>query len=203
MTELTDELLADAGERMTKSVEATRNEFSSVRTGRASPGLLDRIVVDYYGAQTPLKQLATISAPEARLLTVQPYDQASIKSIEKAIMESDLGLTPSNDGNVVRLQIPELNEERRREMVKIVHGVGEQLIGQLSHVATRVPTRSPDTIRSMLRSSSMLKTWIGRPFSMHSVRAVRSMIRRRRSSASMWVISAMNSAAGSSRGSAV
>jgi ribosome recycling factor len=93
MTELTDELLADAGERMTKSVEATRTEFGSVRTGRASPALLDRIMVDYYGAATPLKQLATISAPEARLLTVQPYDQASIKSIEKAIMESDIGLT--------------------------------------------------------------------------------------------------------------
>ncbi len=86
MTELTDELLADAGERMTKSVEATRGEFASVRTGRASPALLDRIVVDYYGAATPLKQLATINVPEARLLTVQPYDQASIKAIEKAII---------------------------------------------------------------------------------------------------------------------
>ncbi len=98
---------------MTKSVEATRSEFASVRTGRASPALLDRIVVDYYGAPTPLKQLATISAPEARLLTVQPYDQASIKSIEKAIMESDIGLTPNNDGRLIRLAIPELNEERR------------------------------------------------------------------------------------------
>ena len=98
MSELTDELLADAGERMTKSVEATHSEFGSVRTGRASPALLDRIVVDYYGAPTPLKQLATINAPEARLLTVQPYDQASIKAIEKAIMESDIGLTPNNDG---------------------------------------------------------------------------------------------------------
>ena len=125
MTELTDELLADAGERMTKSVEATRNEFASVRTGRASPALLDRIVVDYYGAQTPLKQLATISAPEARLLTVQPYDQASIKSIEKAIMESDIGLTPNNDGRLIRMAIPELNEERRRELVKVVRHIAE------------------------------------------------------------------------------
>jgi ribosome recycling factor len=126
MTELTDELLADAAERMTKSVEATRTEFASVRTGRASPALLDRIVVDYYGAATPLKQLATISAPEARLLTVQPYDQASIKSIEKAIMESDIGLTPNNDGRLIRMAIPELNEERRRELVKVVHGIAEQ-----------------------------------------------------------------------------
>ena len=126
MTELTDELIADAGERMTKSVEATRNEFGSVRTGRASPALLDRIVVDYYGAPTPLKQLATINAPEARLLTVQPYDQASIKSIEKAIMESDIGLTPNNDGRLIRLGVPELNEERRRELVKVVRHIAEE-----------------------------------------------------------------------------
>src|SRR5689334_25206940 len=126
MTELTDELLADAGERMTKSVEATRTEFTSVRTGRASPALLDRIVVDYYGAATPLKQLATISAPEARLLTGQPYDQSSIKAIEKAIMESDVGLTPNNDGKLIRPGIPELNEERRRELVKVVRHSAKQ-----------------------------------------------------------------------------
>ena len=126
MTELTDELIADAGERMTKSVEATRNEFGTVRTGRASPGLLDRIVVDYYGAATPLKQLATINVPEARLLTVQPYDQASIKAIEKAIMESDIGLTPNNDGRLIRMTIPELNEERRRDLVKVVRHIAEE-----------------------------------------------------------------------------
>jgi len=126
MTEFTDELLADACERMAKSVEATRNEFGSVRTGRASPALLDRIVVDYYGAPTPLKQLATINAPEARLLTVQPFDQSSIKAIEKAIMESDIGLTPNNDGRLIRLNIPELNEERRRELVKVVRHIAEE-----------------------------------------------------------------------------
>src|ERR1700712_4234280 len=125
MSEMTDELIADAGERMAKSVEATRNEFGSVRTGRASPALLDRIVVDYYGAQTPLKQLATINAPEARLITVQPYDQSSIKVIEKAIMESDVGLTPSNDGKLIRLSVPELNEERRKELVKVVRNIAE------------------------------------------------------------------------------
>jgi ribosome recycling factor len=126
MTEMTNELLADAGDRMTKSVEATRSEFGSVRTGRASPALLDRIVVDYYGAPTPLKQLATISAPEARLLTLQPYDQSSIKAIERAIMESDVGLTPGNDGKLIRLTIPELNEERRRELVKVVRHIAEE-----------------------------------------------------------------------------
>jgi ribosome recycling factor len=125
MSELIDELLADAGERMQKSVEATRNEFSTVRTGRASPHLLDRIEVDYYGAVTPLRQLANISASEARLLTVTPYDKSSIKAIEKSIMESDVGLTPSNDGSVIRLTIPELTEERRRELVKVVHGIAE------------------------------------------------------------------------------
>ena len=126
MSELIDELLADAGERMQKSVEATRNEFSTVRTGRASPHLLDRIDVDYYGATTPLRQLASISASEARLLTVTPYDKSSIKAIEKSIMESDIGLTPSNDGSVIRLTIPELTEERRKELVRIVHGIPEE-----------------------------------------------------------------------------
>src|SRR5471030_3223017 len=104
---VTDELLEDAKDRMVKSVEAAQHEFSTVRTGRASPSLLDRVIVDYYGAMTPLNQLATISAPEARLITVQPYDKSSIKEIEKAINESDVGLNPSNDGNLVRLAVPE------------------------------------------------------------------------------------------------
>src|ERR671939_107831 len=125
MSELIDELLADAGERMQKSVDATRNEFSTVRTGRASPHLLDRIEVDYYGATTPLRQLANISASEARLLTVTPYDKSSIKAIEKSIMESDVGLTPSNDGSLIRLSIPELTEERRKELVKVVRNIAE------------------------------------------------------------------------------
>jgi ribosome recycling factor len=125
-SEMIDELLVDARERMARSVEAMRNEFGSVRTGRATPALLDRIFVDYYGAVTPLKQLATISAPEARLLTVQPYDRSSIKAIERAILESDVGLTPGNDGNVIRLSIPELTEERRHQLVKVVRGIAEE-----------------------------------------------------------------------------
>ena len=126
MAELIDELLADARERMAKSVESIRHEFGTVRTGRASPALLDRINVDYYGTQTPLKQLATISSPEARLLTVQAYDKSSIKSIEKAILESDVGLTPNNDGSLIRLAIPELTEERRKDLVKVVHTIAEE-----------------------------------------------------------------------------
>jgi ribosome recycling factor len=124
--EMIDALLEDARERMAKSVESAQHEFSTVRTGRASPALLDRIVVDYYGAMTPLNQLATLSAPEARLITVQPYDKSSIKMIEKAINESDVGLNPSNDGNVVRLVVPELTEERRRELVKVVKHLAEE-----------------------------------------------------------------------------
>jgi ribosome recycling factor len=124
--EMIDEFLADAKERMQKSVESTRNELGTIRTGRASPHLLDRLSVDYYGAQTPLKQLAQVAATDARMLTVTPYDKSSINTIEKAVMESDLGLTPSNDGNVIRLSIPELTEERRKELVKVVHGVAEQ-----------------------------------------------------------------------------
>jgi ribosome recycling factor len=111
---------------MDKSVDATRGKFGSIRTGRATPALLDRIMVDYYGTQTPLKQLATISAPEARLLTVQPYDKSSIKAIERSIQESDLGLTPNNDGQIIRLQVPELTEERRKQLVKVVRGLAEE-----------------------------------------------------------------------------
>ena len=122
---MSDVLLDEAEERMQKSVESCKSELATVRTGRASPHLLDRIIVDYYGADTPLKQLANVAATDARLLTLTPFDKNAIGLIEKAIQESDLGLTPSNDGNVIRLQIPDLTEERRREMVKVVHGVGE------------------------------------------------------------------------------
>ena len=121
-----EDLLQDAREHMEKSVDATRHKFGSVRTGRASTALLDRITVDYYGAQTPLKQLATVSAPEARLLTVQPYDKSSIRNIERAIQESDIGLTPNNDGQIIRLQVPELTEERRKELVKVVRNLAEE-----------------------------------------------------------------------------
>jgi ribosome recycling factor len=120
-----EELLSDARVRMDKSIESTKHELATVRTGRASPHLLDRVDVDYYGAQTPLKQIATVNATEARLLTITPYDKSSIKAIEKSILESDLGLTPSNDGNVIRLTIPELTEERRKELVKVVHQLAE------------------------------------------------------------------------------
>jgi ribosome recycling factor len=121
-----DDLLQDAERRMDKSVEAAAHEFNTVRTGRASTALLDRVEIDYYGQKTPLKQLATINVPEPRLLTVQPYDPGSLKGIERAIQESDLGLTPSNDGKLIRLPIPQLTEERRKELVKIVRHLAEE-----------------------------------------------------------------------------
>ena len=121
-----EEFLEDAKRRMDKSIETTRNEFNSVRTGRASSALLDRITIDYYGTPTPLSNMATISAPEARLLSIQPYDVSQIKAIEKAIQESDLGLMPSNDGKQIRLPIPSLTEERRKELVKVVRRYAEE-----------------------------------------------------------------------------
>ncbi len=121
-----DDFLTDANRRMDKSVEATAHELNTVRTGRASAALLDRISVDYYGTATPLRQLATINVPEPRMITVQPFDPGSIKAIERAIQESDLGLTPSNDGKLVRLPIPQLTEERRKELVKVVRALGEE-----------------------------------------------------------------------------
>ncbi len=120
------ELFDDATRRMDKSIEATRMEFSSVRTGRASTALLDRIQIDYYGQRTPLKQLATVNAPEPRMLTVQPFDPSSLRAVERAIQESDLGLTPSNDGKLIRLPIPQLTEERRRELVKVAGRYAEE-----------------------------------------------------------------------------
>ena len=121
-----EEFLDDAKRRMDRSIETTRTEFNSVRTGRASAALLDRISIDYYGTPTPLKNMATIGVPEPRMITVQPFDPSQIKAIEKAVQESDLGLTPSNDGKLIRLPIPQLTEERRKELVKLVRKYGEE-----------------------------------------------------------------------------
>lgn len=120
-----DELLAEAQTKMDQAVAHTVGEFGTVRTGRANPGLLQRITVDYYGTQTPLQQIAGFSVPEARLLVVQPYDKSSINAIEKAIMMADLGLNPSNDGNIIRLVFPQLTEERRKDLIRLVRGLAE------------------------------------------------------------------------------
>jgi ribosome recycling factor len=126
MTATVDQLIQDAQKRMHSSVDHTRTEFNTVRTGRASAALLDRVQIDYYGSPTPLKQLATINVPEPRMLTIQPFDPQSIKQIEKAIQESDLGLTPSNDGKLIRLPMPQPTEERRKELVKVVRKIAEE-----------------------------------------------------------------------------
>jgi ribosome recycling factor len=120
------ERMDDAKRRMAGAVKNLQNEFAALRTGRASTSLLDRIQVDAYGASTPLPQLAKIHVPEARLITVQPFDKTMIQDIERAIMESDLGLQPSNDGNTIRLPLPQLTEERRKELVKVAHRMAEE-----------------------------------------------------------------------------
>lgn len=119
-------LLEDAERRMEKTSEALRKEFATLRAGRATPALLNKIEVDYYGAMTPLTQMANISAPESRLLVIQPWDKSTLKGIEKAILASDLGLNPNNDGSIIRIAIPQLTEERRKELVKIVKKKDEE-----------------------------------------------------------------------------
>jgi ribosome recycling factor len=121
-----DELFADAKERMEKAVEAVRREFAKIRTGKATVSLLDGVRVEYYGSAVPLRQVANISVPEARLLVVQPWDKKITGEIEKAIRTADLGLNPSSDGNLIRVPIPPLTEERRREMVRFVHKLAEE-----------------------------------------------------------------------------
>jgi len=120
------EIIADCKDKMAKAVEHLRDEFSRVRTGRATPALVEKMRVDYYGSEVPLQQLAGFSVPEPRLLVIQPYDKGAVGAIEKAIQQSDLGINPSNDGQVVRLKFPELTEERRKEMVKVVKHQAEE-----------------------------------------------------------------------------
>jgi ribosome recycling factor len=120
-----DETLFDAEEKMEKAVEVAKDDLASVRTGRASPAMFSKVVVDYYGAYTPLNQLASVSVPEARMAVIKPYDASQLKAMEKAIRDSDLGLNPSNDGQIIRCIIPQLSEERRREMVKVARSKGE------------------------------------------------------------------------------
>lgn len=120
-------VLERADERMKGVIEATRRDFAGVRTGRANPALLDRVVVDYYDTPTPLTQLANISAPEPRLLVVTPWDKSVLGKVEKAIQKSDIGLVPTNDGNVIRMAVPHLTEERRRDLVKLVRKIAEEM----------------------------------------------------------------------------
>lgn len=120
------EVLSKCESKMNKSIDALKNEFASVRAGRANPAILDKVLVDYYGAPTPINQMAAVSVSEARVLVIQPWDKSTLKTIEKAIQASDIGINPANDGNVLRLTFPQLTEERRKELVKDIKKMGEE-----------------------------------------------------------------------------
>lgn len=138
-------------EGMKKTIKVLKEDFNGIRAGRANPALLDKIMVSYYGASTPLKQIASVSAPEPRLLIVQPYDASAIQSIEKAITQSDLGINPSNDGKIIRLAIPQLTEERRKELNKLVKKIGEE-----SKIALRNQRREAnDKLKKMQKNSEI------------------------------------------------
>ena len=146
-------MLDDLEDNMQKSVEATQRSFNTIRTGRANPAILDRVTVDYYGTETPLNQLANISTPEATMIMIQPYDKGSMGQIEKAIQMSDVGLTPNNDGNVIRLNIPPLTEERRKDLVKLASKMAEE-----GKVAIRNIRRDAiDDVRKQEKNSDISK----------------------------------------------
>lgn len=146
---MTDDIYLEAGEKMEKVISAFQRELATLRAGRATPSLLDKIEVDYYGAMTPLNQLAGVTAPESRLLVIQPWDKQAMEDIEKAILKSDLGLTPNNDGNVIRLTIPQLTEERRKELVRFLRKKAEE-----SKVSVRNVRRDANESIKQLEKSS-------------------------------------------------
>jgi len=146
-----DQVLTETKNKMGKTIEALKRELATIRTGRATPAIVDHVRVDYYGTPTPLNQLATISAPETKLLLIQPWDRNALASIEKALLKADLGLNPANDGNVIRIRIPDLSEERRRELVRLVRKKAEE-----GRVALRNVRRSAlDEIRELERNKEI------------------------------------------------
>lgn len=148
---MTEQLFQEAEDKMKKAIEAMRKDLASLRAGRANPALLDKVQVDYYGTMTPINQLASISAPEPRLLVIQPWDKTVIPSIEKAILRSDLSLTPSNDGTIIRIAIPQLTQERRQELVKVVRKKAEEF-----RVVIRNARREAnDRVKSLEKSSGL------------------------------------------------
>jgi ribosome recycling factor len=150
--------LADAREKMNKAITVLKDELGGIRTGRATPALLSRLVVEYYGTQVPLQQLASFSVPEPRTLLVQPFDKNAIAAMEKAIMSSDLGITPSNDGNVIRLSFPPLTEERRKDLIKLVHQRGEE-----GRVAVRnIRRHSKDELERLERDATISQDELSR-----------------------------------------
>jgi len=151
------DILKEAESHMSKSVEVLEQDLKGIRTGRASPALIERLQVAYYGTPTPLEQLATISAPEPQLLAIRPYDPGSLKEIERAILASDLGLTPNSDGKIIRLQIPRLTEERRNELVKVVHKRVEEARIAVRNVRRDAQDKMRDAEKEKLISEDELK----------------------------------------------
>ncbi|NMB24608.1 MAG: ribosome recycling factor [Firmicutes bacterium] len=148
---MTKEVLRENERKMQGVIEATKYDFSTVRTGRANPALLDRIQAEYYGTLTPLNQMANISAPEARLLVIQPWDKSAVKDIERAILKSDLGLTPSSDGTVIRIPIPALTEERRKDLVRLVRKGAED-----NRIAIRnIRREANDSLRTLEKDGTI------------------------------------------------
>jgi ribosome recycling factor len=153
-----EESLRDSAHKMDRAVEVTREEMATVRTGRATPAILSRVTVDYYGTQTPLNQLASFSVPEPRLLVIQPFDRNAMAAMEKALMQSDLGLTPSNDGNVIRLAFPPLTQERRKELIRVVRERAEE-----GRVAVRnVRRHAKDELERLEREHSISEDELAR-----------------------------------------
>lgn len=153
-----DETLFDAEEKMERAVSVAKDDLASVRTGRATPNMFSRVAVEYYGAMTPLNQLASISIPEARMVVIKPYDASSLKALERSIRESDLGLNPSNDGQIIRIVVPQLSEERRRDMVKVARGKGED-----ARVTVRsVRRRAMDELHRIVKDGEAGEDEVGR-----------------------------------------
>ena len=153
-----DETLFEAEEKMERAVSVAKDDLASVRTGRATPSMFSRVVVDYYGAMTPLNQLSSINIPEARMAIIKPYDASQLRTIEKAIRDSDLGLNPSNDGQIIRVVIPQLSEERRREMVKVARGKGED-----ARVTVRsIRRKAMDELHRIVRDGEAGEDEVGR-----------------------------------------
>ena len=148
---MTEQVFQEAEDRMKKTIEAMRKDMASIRAGRANPALLDKVQVEYYGTMTPVNQLASISAPEPRLLVIQPWDKSVIASIEKAILKSDLNLNPSNDGNVIRIVIPQLTQERRMELVKLVKKKAEEYRVHIRNISRE----ANDKIKAMEKDKSI------------------------------------------------
>lgn len=145
------EVYTDLEKSMSRAIDSLKGDFASIRAGRANPAMLDRITVDYYGTPTPIKQIASITAPEPRIISIQSYDQSAINDIEKAILKSDLGVNPSNDGKIIRIIIPQLTEERRRDLTKIVRKTAEE-----SKVAIRNERRSAnDKLKKMEKDKEL------------------------------------------------